>query len=741
MPTASATWNPIPPLLDWSAVTHAVARFDRTQATGQRYTFLPNVFCERVVYREGAQPPQAQFSYILDSSDPTDPFPSYAEQLWPLSATTSTPNVVKLGDELVVLATDPLGNTLIIFDGFADAPQIDMAKNGQSVTFTASGVAVRCWDQPIEGAIYRQADDPNAGDEVPTELPARFNPDTKPNCTPDGFDVNEGQDDAYPVFLDWRIMRTPDPRAFWTLGGFTRYLLQSRPSGDLTYVDNPKSKFLSGLDGDLEALLPTAGNNASIDVTNPSTYTKKPIIVDDVLATGKPWPVVLAQTLDRYGFAMRFRIGQDTTTPLPEPKNDLYLDRKDGLYERPPRDLMLQAVGSFLDPTQSNVESLRLVRDARDACNQVRVYTRPNRFEVGIILAPGFTIAAADATTPDQFKTPAIATAAGNIRKKYRVFVADEAGDGHANLNVSPPTWVTDSPLDLSAVFGKPDPPDPEDPDAEPPPPNYVNRCRPAIEQLVALDDAGRPFKAELAISTNFLGPCPGVWDGTSGTWQSLGHVGWRLLKDRLGIEITVDDPNAWKIPDTPGATAPVVAGGIVRIVESLAAPTTARPLFYLKLTCVIEGDWGLDILAEKRSVAPGGFAVERDVDCRDIYRHDVVHKSSIHYVAPSGSSLVGPFDVDDTGKAVGTALAQRSAREFPAVAGSVTIPWITFAYHVGDLVRQVAGRNLDLRINAGAGVGQSPAYPSIVSVSYNLSGRQSTTLELSDRRGEGGPS
>lgn len=747
---ASASFDPPPVPLDGSAVTIGVALFDRSRPQGKRYRFVPNVRCERIIYRQGAVPPSAQFSYVLDTSDPSSPFPIYAEGLWPLAA--SGAGVVPVGDELVVFASDENGSVRVLFDGFADAPQIDVAGRSQSVTFTASGVAVRCWDEPIGGAIYRDSTDPQNGVEVPTDLIVRFNPDYKPNCTPDDFDVNEGKDGAYPVFLDWRIARTPDPRTYWTLGKFARYLLNTRPSGtkgDLAFVDNPKSKFLAGLDSDLQALKPTGGPTAAIDTADPSTYVAEDILLDDVIASDRPWPEVLSRTLERHGFAMRFRIGQDGTAPLPEPMNVLHVYRKDGLFEKAPKDLLLQPAGAGLDPGKSNVAELHLVRDARDAANQFRVVSRPSRYEVGVVLAAGFTIAAADATTPDQFKTPALAKATGDMRRKYRVYVADEAGDGHWDLAATPPAMTTSKPLDLSGIFGKPDPPDPNAPAGTPPaPPKYVPRCRPGFDVLFALDDQGKPFRAELAISTDYAGASPTVWDGKAGTWQSLGHVGWRLLRDRLGIEITTDNPNGWKIPDPPAATTPVIPGGVVRGVEAQAAPSATMKRFYLKLTCIIESDWGVDALAEKRSFAPGDFAVERAVDARDVYRDDTVDPSSIHYVTPPvppgggpPAPGTGPADHDDTKVALARALAYRSAREFPAVAGRVIIPWVSLAYKVGDRLRTVSGRGIDLRTNAGAGVGESPYYPSVVSVTWDFSGgRQATALELSDHRSEPAP-
>ena len=530
---AIGTLQPYALPLDGAAVSVFTSLYDRSRPTGNRYTLLPNVRCERVAYRAGAAPATAQFSYVLDTADPDNPFPAFAADLWPLDAAGT--GVVAYGDELVVFAVNADGNVCLLFDGFADAPQINITDSAQSVTFTASSVHIRCWDYPVHKAIYRDADDPEQGKEVPTELPARFNPDGNPNCTPDDHDVNSAPGSTgpeYPVFLDWRIARKPDPRTFWTLGKFARYLLNTRPTGtnsDLDFVDNPKSKFLSGLDSFLQAIKPASGNTGPIDVTDASTYEAADIVLDDLNASDHPWPEVLAQALDRHGFGFRFRTGQDATTPLPEPINDLQIFRKDGLWEPAPKPLKLQDWRANLDPGRCNVGELKLVRDGRDAANRFRVVTRLARYEVSVVLAPGFTILSSDADNPGQFATTALLTATGSARRAYRWFVADEAGDGHWDLtNVD---WVTDKPLDLADVFGKP-----KNPDS---PAKYVKRLRPGLEMLVAQDDQGKPYKADLSISYDYAGPTPpALWDfedSGSGTWQPLGTVGWRLLTRSAG--------------------------------------------------------------------------------------------------------------------------------------------------------------------------------------------------------------
>ena len=79
----------------------------------------------------------------------------------------------------------------------------------------------------------------------------------------------------------------------------------------------------------------------------------------------------------------------------------------------------------------------------------------------------------------------------------------------------------------------------------------YVRRLRPGSNTLLTRDSAGRPLQAQLALSRDYAGPAPAVWDGT-GTWQPIAG-GWELLEDRLGILVTVEDPESWPIGDYTG--------------------------------------------------------------------------------------------------------------------------------------------------------------------------------------------
>ena len=73
-----------------------------------------------------------------------------------------------------------------------------------------------------------------------------------------------------------------------------------------------------------------------------------------------------------------------------------------------------------------------------------------------------------------------------------------------------------------------------------------------------------------------------------------------------------------------------------------------------------------------------------------------------------------------------------------PVLAGSITFPYITNAYVIGDNVSKIAGREVSLRESGGEGQGEGAQYPVVVAVMLQQSDSgQTTTIQLSDRRAE----
>ncbi|MFO0892145.1 MAG: hypothetical protein U0790_23780 [Isosphaeraceae bacterium] len=693
------------------AVPIGVYRYDPTLPALDRYALLPNVLCEAISVHEGAAPAEARFRYVLDDSASPPAFPAEFEQLWPLDAIG--PHVVRDDDRLVVLATAPSGRRKVLFDGFAQTPGVDLRPDALAVTFHATGVAVRCWDSPIGGRSQRNADDPHLGAVVAVDLPSRFNPDGRPNCTPDGCDVNAAAPSRrYPVVLDPDLDRLPDPRTYWTLGKFVRYILATY--NDEKYVKNPD---FTRLDALLQARAPRAGAGF-VDPAESGSFTAADLVLRDFDATNMPWPDALAIQLGYAGFGLRFVTGDAAG----EPRHELEIYRRDGAGQDAPRDLSLPARGSKLDPARCNVSALRLARDSRSIVNAITVETRQRRIEVSVVLAPGFAPAAGDeaASNRGRFLRANLSIATAEDRRKYRSFVADEAGDGHWDLASS--GWLAGA-LDLSAIF-------PNDPRGTP---TYVRRLRPGSNTLISRDAEGRALRAQLALSRDYAGDAPALWDGT-GTWQPI-TGGWELLEDRLGIYVTVDDPDAWPIGEFLGAD-PQEPSPVLRGITSLANPSPSGPnaRFVLRLTTVIDDDLMLPASVSPRPASPTRFTLRRRVDARDHFAMETIAARSLYN--PGGDPLVVR---DDTPRALAHAQALRAAYELPPLDGRVTLPSLVTTLRVGDRIGRINGRDLSLRANVGGGQGEGPVYPQVVRLTWDFNGeRQATVLDLTDRQPDG---
>ncbi|HSQ57465.1 MAG TPA: hypothetical protein VLM40_17215, partial [Gemmata sp.] len=256
-----------------------------------------------------------------------------------------------------------------------------------------------------------------------------------------------------------------------------------------------------------------------------------------------------------------------------------------------------------------------------------------------------------------------------------------------------------------------------------------VKRRRVPSGELFSRDANRKPLRARLAISTDYQGPSPGLWDG-SGTWQQV-VGGFELLSDRLGVWINVPNPNGWNI-GAPVATGMPFPTGVVKGIEAQAL--TGAKHFVLRLTCVIDSDEPLSATAGQRPSSATSFAITRRVDAGGRYKKQVV---APHSEFNTGTSPVAVRD--DTESADAEACARRLAGEAGEVHGSVTVPRFTAAYRIGDKIRSIRGRELSLRTNAGAPDEEGEVFPCVVGLGWDFGNRQLTTLQLSDHRGDRG--
>ena len=479
------------------------------------YQFLPNVRVLSIRYREGPEPGVARFRYVFNPADPTiDPI-SFQQAM---SVDTDLLNVVKNDERLVVRKFNPDGTWVPIFDGFAQVPELSLSPSQELVTFLAFRVAVREWDTPIGGALMRDADEPTTVDDIDTDLPTYFNPAGQPNATPEGADAQDEAGNTYATFLDPLVVRSPELRRQWTRPMAARYLCY-RHNPDETYVTNPDGDLLDSL---LDSRSPIEG--VTMDPGDPSTYESQPIYVPDYPATGKAWPVALYELLEPNGFGMVFRLEADENG---DPTTWLDIFRRQDGSSSSYKDLYLQPSGEPLDPSQTNLAAARLARDTDGVANVYSVESGPVRYEASFVLAPGFSIAAGDAANAAAIQVfnlndPSFSK---TNRDVYRLYVFDETGEGHWDFASSSLVFTVPS-LDglFGAGGGENDDPIP-----------YVKRRRVPEGELFTEDANFRPLKARLAISTNYAGNSPGLWDGT-GTWQSVarriqssGRSAWHL--------------------------------------------------------------------------------------------------------------------------------------------------------------------------------------------------------------------
>jgi hypothetical protein len=755
---ASFDLNPIAAAITTAAMPISVALY--SPGSANPYTILPNVYCLRIDYREGPEPPVARFQYLMDDALAAAlNWPSQFEQVWPIDAQGNY--VVLNDDRLCVLTQAPPSTpdagpqTVVLFDGFAQIPQVDLSAQNQAVTFVAIGAAVRLWDTPITSSVWRDAGpvastDTSGDSDVRVALPCRWNPSDTSIGSQGGYigncvataDYTEVDDDSYPVFLDPLVIeRGENDTSFWYVSDAMAYLIQLQPApedeGGNPYVIYPTLGSLKAL---LSCYSPPSGS-----LLNSGDAVETDIVIRDYDATNKAVPDVMAELLRYCGFVMFFFTDtyNDGT-----PETYLKIVRKDALATATPKVLYLAANGaSSLDLAANNVTSLHLARDCNQVVDQWTVETAPRQVEITVYLAPGFEPSSGDVSDPTPFQKSNLGNASAADQRMYRWWIADEVGDGHWNMLDA--NWVENSPLDLSPIF-----PDDDDDNH-----TYVFRYRPGSATLISKDANGKPLKAVLEVSQDgYYSQDPKLEEpaGTDG-WISIPYGrGWQLLPDRLGIEVTVDKPQKWDIDLSKQPSG----GSLVHLdlIAGTAAPSDSVPapngnLFVFRLTTVIEADQRIGIpntknanavTALSRIASPTEFARERSADGKDHFQHCTISPGSLYYftqtdINGAGDDGTHPLVMrDDTAAALTHAEQLRSAHEFPTLAGSATLPFITDYYQIGDRVKIIQGRNANMQINVGIDQGETPCYPWVTAFAWDFSGdKQQTVIQFSDRRAE----
>lgn len=600
-------------------------------------------------------------------------------------------------DRVAVAALTAGGAFRWLFDGFVSIPHVGVSPREQEAQFQAQGVEVRCFDAGLGGAIWRDADDPESAEaDVRTTMEPRFNPRGAANAT--GADFDSGGDGRkYPVFLDPAADLDDGRRRPWTLEMAARYLLYAPPEGrtapDETYLELPDSEYIKAL----------------LKAKNPETGGDDDIALRDWSPATSPWPEALQDLIRPYGFAFDWFLIDDDGAPRLRIRLFRVADAV------PVKDLKLQPTGAPpvpIIPAQNDISTLRVERDTARLVNEWEVVGNEAEHQISVVLAPGFRVAAGDATPANLKLWRREKSEATVDADKYRLFVADEAGEGYWDFDTG--AWNTGDPLDLDDVLGLTE----DDRRA------YVRRRRPGRETLVSEDDEGKAHRVELAVLTGYSGHAPAVWDRT-GTARPVAG-GWRLKRDRLGVRLTCSDPNRWHIGEYDDIAD--MRGGVLPLVEWLNDP--ARRV-HLLLTTVIEGDQGQLAEAGRRATSPTRFAVARRIDRRDRFRIAFVHASSRLGTPDEEPAL------DDGPAQLAEAAARRKAWESAPQSGTVVVPRLTTAYELGDRIRRLAGRGVSFDGGRPAD-GQDPIYPRVVALQWRHEAQAvDTTLSLADHRGE----
>ena len=274
--------------------------------------------------------------------------------------------IVQVDDRLVVLTSDPTGNPLVLFDGFAQIPQVDVASTSHGVTFVAIGVAARLWDAPITGRIQRNADQATVTDgsaDIAIDGPCRFNPSDNSVGSLGGCQGNavgeeyhsEVADGNFPVFIDPLLRdQNPDLTGYWSTGGVLKYLMATQPNPvDAAANEYVQFPTFSSIDLIVEAYTALAGG-----VLNAGDATISYVHIRDYDATNKAIPQVFGDLLGYNGLVMNYITSTaEDNTPLTE----LQILRRDALASTSPKPIYLAANGaSTLDLSANNATALHL---------------------------------------------------------------------------------------------------------------------------------------------------------------------------------------------------------------------------------------------------------------------------------------------------------------------------------------------------------------------------------------------
>lgn len=677
--------------------------------------YLPNLRLMDMEHEIGAVFPLATLRYVFADNADGNIFPNRPEHV--LNTAFIGPYILNEHDRIRITGIKPDGEEVVLFEGEVKTFGHQQHARCDRVTVKLAHISYHEWAKPVQ--TYTTKDEADYQDPSNPGLKIRgqafFNPRGMGNrCEDDeyvDFTTASAGDIKLPVFRHVTpydtVMHTT-----WKTNDAVLYLCYTENPQE-TYTYNPTPAQI------LDALV--HAESESPPGTDPEfikwTYTYTTCEYTPLY--GKYWLPLIEEICRNKNVLLAIRT---VGTPLyAQAGVDIW--RPDAVN---PKWLFLQNRGADLDPVLSNTAQQSIVRDVASAANIVRVHGAPFRTEASFILACDFPMSESDGNTISARKQwRKDAPAATFNPGAYRDFVFDEAGEGHylpATDDV-----LTDVPS-LDAIFGEPS-------DSIP---TYIQRRRRPIGRLFSHAGTGSR-RAALSISKDYEGPVPAVWTADEGgTWQNV-DSGWELLEDRIGIRITVDDPNEWHITQGHAADAPY-KNGVVRVVESLALDSTRHPKFYLRLTVVVEHDEVMEETAT-HDTSDIPYPVERIIDASDRYHYDRIQQKSQFAPEAEEEPLIIRDDKETAkAEAEATLLALRAGR----MEGAITLDRFTTYYQVGDRIAGVWGRGVSFAtspdtppVNEYPGIPQPDPipgiadFPYVVKVTHTFEPRLQTILQL----------
>ncbi len=697
-----------------------------------RYTRLHSLECLQVQYYLGARPPTARFRYRFGDGNPLSP-PTWESAL-SADYRGVYPHGINAGDRLLVIVSmvgelvapdndhdepTPGPTEVILFDGYAISFEGAIKDGAENVHILAAGTCKRFDDKPIVRTIWRHSDDAyNPEANIPLPVPAVFNERGLPNASPDDPTADrEGGPDGFTgrhaVFMDWNGGSLP---SFWTLARAVGHLLYADPDPTLADLDFrfPSRVTLQNiLKGQLRV-----SDEVSVDPDDPSTYIEHDIQAPNTPILGRRIAPTIEAMVGDKGFWVRWTL---VTERSPEgwltPRWEFEIGRTQA---GPVKFLYLQPRYTPLDQAFSNACELSFVRDLSNAYNTWVVRGGRTRYESAYVLEPGFETNAGDDDDPELFNR-SHPDFAGRVND-YRLWVFGESGSLHWPLGSGGVPGST--PADaLDPVFGEG---------------QYVRRGRPPLGQLVTTDAGYRPLRPKLFYSTRFAGTSPCVWDGTDpDQWKEV-PGGFEVLQDRLGVWISSESLELQVGHDEEGAPVVlnILESAVNGNVDTAEPPTDPAPRFHFMLVCAVEGDDCVTGTAERISSAPLREQMIQLVDASDRYSKRIIKKDSYFGVKGPIPGETVPLSEDWVAGAGDEleweAESLRDAAMNGVLEGPITLGRFTTYYRVGDRIRGIWGRGLDLRTD-GDPSSAGAVCPVVTSVTYKLDGPQQTILHLSD--------